>query len=144
MLKRGEEAILGVVEDMVGGGLQEDARKQAALPFFEGGCGIRVPTHVHGPARIPGKVSHLLDGKKRVGVPDITKSMRPPDLTNVLNDLQATLGATFDPRQGWLKNPDSINITEKEYSRQGWWTKRGDAARKRSLLQKQPVETPHA
>ena len=100
LLARADEAFFGVMEEMVGGGLHLEARQQASLPFSEGGCGIRVANNVKGPARISSLVGYLLQGKKRVGVPDLAQDILPCDLPNVLNDLKDTLGENFDPIQG--------------------------------------------
>ena len=136
LLSRADEAILGVVEEMVGGGLHPDARQQASLPFSEGGCGVRTACHVKGPARISSIVHYLLQGRTRVGVPDLAQDIIPSDLSHVLEDLSRILGDNFDPIHGWAINPKSIRVTDPEYARQSWWTDRVQGAFRRTLSDK--------
>ena len=92
-IKAADEAILSVVEAMVGLGLPPSARAQVGLPFSEGGCGIRLPSNVAGPARIAGIATYVRSGRTQVGVPSLAHHIVPRDFSHIVACLRRGLGA---------------------------------------------------
>ena len=133
-ITKGDNAIISVVEEMVGGSLGPIAREQAGLPFSEGGCGIRLPSLTRGPARISGILTFQTEGHKRVGTPDLALNITPTDLPDVLQTLQSSLGPAFDPLHTFTHNMGSTWLADKQATSQAWWSDKLYAARKRSLL----------
>ena len=133
-LQKADDAIYSVVEEMAGGGLYDSARAQVALPFSEGGCGVRVPTHLKGPARMAGILDYSISARKGVGVPDLAGDEEPPDFGHTIEILQNTLGATCDPLPTWKTDWASVRVADPIYAKQSWWMDKCSAARKRSLI----------
>ena len=111
-----DEAIYGVLEAMVGTGLGPQARAQAALPFHQGGCGLRIPSIVRPAARIAGILSYERCGKVVVGVPLVAADVVPDDFPSILRSLQAHLGPEFDPLGIGLR---SVQLPQNMRSRSG-------------------------
>ena len=133
LLQRADETILGVMEEAVGGGLGVAARQQVGLPFAMGGCGVRLPTCVRGPARLAGMAAYLQTGKRLVGVPEVAMGTAPEDAHEVIRQARTTLGDTFDPLTTWARDPGNIALADREYAKQSWWGEKFDQARRRNL-----------
>ena len=109
-----DEAILSVVESMVGMGLPSHARAQVGLPFAEGGCGVRLPSNVQGPARVAGIASYIRNGRTQVGVPSMAHHVAPADSLRILAGMCmfVGLGNQFEPlatwSRGWWQSPHAL------------------------------------
>ena len=131
---RADEAILGVAEGMVGTGLNAQARAQVALPFSEGGLGVRIPSDVRPSARAAGIASYVRSGRHTVGVPEVACGVVPEDFPSIIRDLQAVLGPAFDPLVQWAKDWSSVLSCSPTHASQAWWTAAWGSAKHRALL----------
>ena len=133
LLAKADDAIVGVVEEMVGGGLGAQSRQQVSLPFAVGGCGVRLPSNVRGPARLAGMAAYLQVGKRQVGVPDLAIGIVPDDAHDIIRHARMVVGEAFDPLVSWARDPGTICLADREFSKQHWWGERFDQARRRAL-----------
>ena len=134
-LTKADAAIFNVVEEMVGGGLDPITRAQVGLPFSQGGCGVRLPTHVRDQARLAGMTAYLQNGRRQVGIPEMALGMLPDDAHAVIAHARGVLGQTFDPLVDWARDPTVIAVADREYAKQSWWGDRFDSARRSALTQ---------
>ena len=102
-----DNLIISAFEDCLGHGIPRQALLQATLPIRYGGCGIRLPSHYH----IPARLAFL------AGFPVNCKSLAPPaawttppqgELSTLVNKASTILGAHVEPLASWKLRPSSI------------------------------------
>ena len=122
------------MEDVAGCGLPPSAREQAGLPFIEGGCGIRLPSHIRDPARAASVASFMAVGRTQVGLPSQATASPPNDFSAIMTNLVATLGPNYSPLQAWARDWSQVAIATREHRSQGWWADACAEARRRALV----------
>ena len=132
-MTRADDAILGVMEAIVGMGLPPQARTQVGLPFSEGGCSLRLARDVRAPARIAAISSYTRTGRTEVGVPALAQHIVPGDFPNIVRTLQDQLGTQFDPLATWSRDWSALATCAKEHTRQRWWSAEWSLATRRRL-----------
>ena len=81
------DALRTGVEDLVGCGFSDTAWQQATLPLRHGGLGIRDPIQTQPAARMAALVGLELNGRERVGVPEVALSRPSQDLVATIDAL---------------------------------------------------------
>lgn len=115
------DALRTAVEDLVGCGFSDTAWQQATLPLRHGGLGIRDPIQTQPAARMAALVGLELNGRERVGVPEVALSRPSQDLVATIDALRAQLGPNFEPLAGWYANPTQLASASFDHASQRWW-----------------------
>ena len=85
------------------------------------GLGIRDPIQTQPAARMAALVGLELNGRERVGVPEVALSRPSQDLVATIDALRAQLGPNFEPLAGWYANPTQLASASFDHASQRWW-----------------------
>ena len=135
-LEECEQIIFDGFVHIIGCAVPAPQRSQVGLPLRVGGCGVRCPMRIRPAARISALASYYTEGAAAVGAPDLVAQPRAAWLQPPLIELQAKLGANFDPVTAWLGRLDFVRNADKEQRQQKWWSEAIGKKEMQDLLDK--------
>ena len=118
-----DSLIMAVFEDCIGHSLPPMASLQATLPIRYGGCGIRLPSHYHVPARLA-FLAGFPNNCARLSPPGAWTTPSQGEVNTIVNRASTFLGSHFEPLVSWKNKPTSIHTGDPKYHQQSWWSDR--------------------
>lgn len=108
--------------------------EQSTLPLRLAGLGIKDPCVILPPARVAASLTFTA----RASALHFPKEacVLPPDWTVRVNDLQGTLGTTFDPLDKWAAGDIKLAEVAEDHFSQKWWSHKVHKVRSRRLADK--------
>lgn len=119
-VERLSEKICEAADDLVRGGLTDDAWAQVTMPIRLGGFGISDPIAAWPAARTAAIVGLRRHGH-RVGLPPAACQHVPPDWTLATDLLQGQIGPEFEPLKNWRAGTRSLDTADQSHTTQKWW-----------------------